>query len=228
MTPDLTPESGTLPSSRPPQLLSPPSDCPNCPRLVAFRQLQRQQFPAAYNQPVGDFGILDSSLLIVGLAPGRRGANTTGRPFTGDYAGKILYPALLAHGFARGDYGAAVDDGFELLDCRITNAVRCLPPENLPTPAEIHNCRVYLSQSVMASARLRLILALGRIAHESLLRAFGQRLASSPFAHGAEHRLKENLIMLDSYHCSKYNILTRRLTPEQFGQVIGRCRELLA
>ncbi|MCX8500506.1 MAG: uracil-DNA glycosylase [Alphaproteobacteria bacterium] len=206
---------------------SPPPDCPRCPRLVEFRQLQQAASPSAHNQPVADFGVRDAQLLIVGLAPGRRGANTTGRPFTGDYAGRVLYPALLAQGFARGDYGFVAGDGLELIDCRITNAVRCLPPQNRPLPSEINHCRDYLAASVAASERLRVILALGRIAHESLLRVFERRLANHPFANGKEHRLAEKIILVDSYHCSQYNIFTRLLSVEQFNLTIRRCRELV-
>lgn len=214
----------------------PTQDCPLCSRLVAFREENRQAWPDWFNAPVPTFGALDASLLIVGLAPGLRGANRTGRPFTGDFAGDLLYPSLLTLGMARGTYEARSDDGLELLDCAITNAVRCVPPKNKPLPAEAANCRVFLTDLVAAMPRVRAILALGRVAHESVLRSFGARLAAYPFAHGGRHDVDDvgrtpprSLTLFDSYHCSRYNTSTRVLTPEMFLEVMraarDRCRD---
>ncbi|MDI9409218.1 MAG: uracil-DNA glycosylase [Candidatus Pacebacteria bacterium] len=206
---------------------NPPHDCPLCPRLVEFRNYQQSRYPNAHNQPVAEFGDPDGRLLIVGLAPGQRGANSTGRPFTGDYAGKVLYPALLKFGFARGVFAENADDGLELIDCRITNAVRCLPPQNRPTAAEINQCRPFLKASIGTSDRLRVILALGRIAHESVLRCHGHSLAGHPFVHGQNHVIDDKLTLVDSYHCSQYNIFTRRLSVEQFESIVSHCNLIL-
>ena len=165
----------------------PGRDCPRCPRLVAFRKTWREQESTWFNSPVPSFGSINGRLLIVGLAPGLQGANRTGRPFTGDYAGVLLYETLGKYGFAHGEYHAHPDDGLELVDCRITNAVRCVPPENKPTPEEIRTCRDFLAPTIGEMKRLRAIVALGRIAHESTVRALGGRLASLPFAHGKRH-----------------------------------------
>src|SRR5271170_1505554 len=169
---------------------TPGRNCPRCPRLVVFRKTWRAQEPQWFNAPVESFGPCDARLLIVGLAPGLRGANRTGRPFTGDYAGDLLYETLLRFGFASGVYDRRPDDGLKLVDCAIANAVRCVPPQNKPTPQEIKTCRVYLMQSIGALPRLRVVLALGRVAHETVVRAFGARAAGLPFAHGARHALK--------------------------------------
>jgi uracil-DNA glycosylase family 4 len=176
---------------------------------------------------VRSFGPDDARLLIVGLAPGLRGANRTGRPFTGDYAGDLLYRTLLAYGFARGTYRADPADGLELADCMITNAVRCVPPENKPTPAEIASCRQFLSARIATLPRLCAILALGRIAHDSALRALDHRLAAFPFAHGACHDLDGRVHLFDSFHCSRYNTNTGRLTPDMFTAVFERISGLL-
>jgi len=205
----------------------PPRDCPRCPRLVAFRNAWRAQEPDWFNAPVHSFGPADARLLIVGLAPGLRGANRTGRPFTGDYAGDLLYTTLKEFGFARGDYDERPDDGLTLIDARITNAVHCVPPENKPTPAEISTCRdAFLARRIPAMRELRAIVMLGRIAHESTLRALGQRLAAAPFAHGARHMVGE-LALFDSYHCSRYNTNTGVLTPEMFRAVFASVRGYL-
>jgi len=207
-----------------------PRDCPLCPRLVGFRSANQASEPGWYNGAVPSFGrqSADSArLLIVGLAPGLRGANRTGRPFTGDYAGELLYETLLAFGFARGSYEARCDDGLELVDSVITNAVRCVPPENKPTPAEIATCRPFLTQRMAAMPRLAAIVALGRIAHDSTLAALGMRKAGFPFAHGARHDIRPKLALFDSFHCSRYNTNTGKLTPEMFRAVFAAVREHL-
>jgi uracil-DNA glycosylase family 4 len=169
---------------------------------------------------VASFGEATASLLIVGLAPGLKGANRTGRPFTGDFAGDLLYATLSELGLARGTYAARPDDGLELVDCMITNAVRCVPPENKPTPAEISTCRPYLASRIAALPRLTAILALGRIAHDSTLAALGARKSSYPFAHAARHQLRQGLVLFDSFHCSRYNTNTGKLTPTMFRAVL--------
>lgn len=201
--------------------LAPPPDCPLCPRLVAFRQAARDRQPDWHNAPVPSFGDPRARLLIVGLAPGLSGANRTGRPFTGDGAGNTLYPALARFGWSRGTFDARPDDGLELVDCRITNAVRCVPPENKPTGGEIGTCRQFL-QGEFAEARA--ILALGRIAHDSTLRALALRPAAHPFAHGGWHVLASGLVLASSYHCSRYNMNTGRLTEAMFDAVLARLR----
>lgn len=198
----------------------PPADCPLCPRLVAFRQDWRAREPGWHNAPVPTFGDLNARLLIVGLAPGLRGANRTGRPFTGDYAGELLYATLLQAGFATGSYDARPDDGLSLADTAITNAVRCVPPENKPTPAEIRTCRSFLSATIAAMPRLRAILALGKIAHDSTAAALGLRLSATRFAHGAVHEVGDGLVLFDSFHCSRLNTNTGRLTEAMFVAVM--------
>jgi uracil-DNA glycosylase family 4 len=191
---------------------------------VAFRAASRSAQPDWFNAPVPAFGPLDARLLVVGLAPGLKGANRTGRPFTGDYAGLLLYPTLIKFGFARGGYAQRPDDGLEMVDCRITNAVRCVPPENKPTPAEINACRGFLMSEIAAMPRLAIVLALGTVAHGSVLAAFKQRRAAFPFAHGARHVLGNGVLLADSYHCSRYNTNTGRLTTEMFESVFtGIC-----
>ena len=205
----------------------PSRDCPRCPRLVAFRQHWREKEPDWFNAPVHSFGPVDARLLIVGLAPGLRGANRTGRPFTGDYAGDLLYATLVEYGFARGHYDARPDDGLTLIDARITNAVHCVPPENKPTPAEINTCReTFLIHRIPAMPQLRAIVALGRIAHESTVSALGHRRAAAPFAHGAQHEIGK-LRLFDSYHCSRYNTNTGVLTTEMFRAVFASVRAYL-
>jgi uracil-DNA glycosylase len=198
----------------------PGRDCPRCPRLVAFRQTWRECEPAWFNAPVDSFGPRDASLLIVGLAPGLRGANRTGRPFTGDYAGDLLYATLLEFGLARGTYRADPDDGLELVDCRITNAVRCVPPENKPTPQEITTCRDFLAATVKEMPKLRAVMALGRIAHDTFVVTSGARRSEYPFGHGRSHKLGA-LTLVDSYHCSRYNTNTGVLTPQMFRDAVG-------
>ena len=200
---------------------SPSRDCPVCPRLVAFRGANRQAAPDWHNAPVPSFGPADARLLVVGLAPGLKGANRTGRPFTGDYAGDLLYGTLKKFGFAAGSYDRRPDDGFNLIGCRITNAVRCVPPENKPTPAEIAACRPFLAGEIAGLPRLRAILALGSIAHGSVLAALGERPSRRPFKHGALHALEGGLLLADSYHCSRYNTNTGRLTPAMFEAVFA-------
>src|SRR5882724_9623974 len=201
-------------------------DCPRCPRLVAFREAWRAREPDWFNAPVPSFGRTDARLLIVGLAPGLRGANRTGRPFTGDYAGDLLYETLAHFGFARGNYQARPDDGLTLVDARITNAVRCVPPENKPTPAEIKTCRSFLAASIAEMVNLRAIVTLGRIAHESTIAALNHRRAAAPFGHGASHEIG-TLRVLASYHCSRYNTNTGVLTPKMFYDVFAAVRAYL-
>ena len=199
----------------------PGRDCPRCPRLVAFRQSWRQSEPDWFNAPVGSFGPSDARLLIVGLAPGLRGANRTGRPFTGDYAGDLLYATLTEFGFARGHYAASVNDGFELLDCRITNAVRCVPPLNKPEQSEIASCSRFLVAEINAMPRLSSILALGAIAHHAVLAALRLRRALFPFEHGRLHSLPCGLMLADSYHCSRLNTNTGKLSSAMFEAVFA-------
>jgi uracil-DNA glycosylase len=202
----------------------PARDCPLCPRLAQFRHANRKVYPDYFNDPVPGFGDANGRLLIVGLAPGLHGANRTGRPFTGDYAGELLYTSLLREGLAGGTYDARADDGLELIDCMITNAVRCVPPENKPLPAEINTCRQFLSARIAAMPNLRAILALGRIAHESLCRALSVSLRAHPFAHGALHRIDSGLTLVASYHCSRYNTNTGVLTPTMFEKALGAAK----
>jgi uracil-DNA glycosylase len=201
-----------------------PRDCPLCPRLVAFRAANAVSEPSWFNGAVPSFGDERAGLIVVGLAPGLRGANRTGRPFTGDYAGDLLYETLLDFGFARGSYAASRDDGLELVDCLITNAVRCVPPENKPTPAEIGTCRPYLASRLAGSQGVRAVLALGRIAHDSTLAALGARKAAHPFAHGAQHDVQQSFVLFDSFHCSRYNTNTGRLTRQMFRDVFAAIR----
>ncbi len=207
---------------------APPRDCPLCPRLVAFRAGNRAREPGWHNAPVPSFGGLDAALLVVGLAPGLRGANRTGRPFTGDYAGLLLYATLLKYGFAKGSYAESADDGLTLLGARITNAVRCVPPANLPTPLESRTCNSFLRAELAAMPRLRVILALGTLAHQMSLRALGLKPSAHRFAHGAMHEARPGLMLADSYHVSRYNTSTRRLTVPMFEEVVRQIQELLA
>ena len=202
----------------------PTPDCPLCPRLAAFRAASREAEPGWFNAPVPGFGAGGARLTIIGLAPGLRGANRTGRPFTGDYAGDLLYGTLLKFGFARGSYQARPDDGLSLIDCRITNAVRCVPPENKPTPAEIKTCRRFLSSALESLPQNAVLLALGRIAHDSTLAALGARASAFPFIHGRAHAVKPGLTLYDSYHCSRYNTNTGRLTTPMFEAVFAAIR----
>ena len=201
---------------------NPSPDCPACPRLAAFRATWRAAEPGWHNAPVPTFDSADPWLLIVGLAPGVRGANRTGRPFTGDYAGDLLYATLDGFGLSTGQFAARPDDGLELRGVAITNAVRCVPPENKPTPEEITTCRPYLVRTIAAYPRLTAILALGKIAHDSVARAFGLPASRLKFTHGGQHVLGPNLRLYDSYHCSRYNTNTGVLTPEMFRAVFAR------
>ena len=205
---------------------SPPGrECDLCPRLVEFRHKNREKFPDFHNAPVDSFGSIDAALLIVGLAPGLKGANRTARPFTGDYAGHLLYPTMLEFGFASGNYGATPNDGLELKNCRITNAVRCVPPENKPVGAEMNACRSFLIDEIGAMKKLQVILALGSIAHNSVLRTLGHKQSAYKFGHTAEHILPEGPLLIDSYHCSRYNTNTGRLTTKMFHAVFTAIRD---
>jgi len=223
-------------------LPEPNPNCGFCPRLADFRNSQRAMEPDWHNAPVPVFGPLEAQLLVVGLAPGLRGANRTGRPFTGDFAGDLLYKTLIEYGFADGTYGARSDDGLQLVASAITNAVRCVPPQNKPAASEIQNCRPFLEKTIAAMPALCIIVALGRVAHESVVRAFGLRLAGFPFAHGAEHVLAappssveaagaqasaRTVVLVDSYHCSRYNTNTGVLTEEMFRAIFAKVRARL-
>lgn len=206
----------------------PDRDCPLCPRLVQFRAENRRLHPDWFNGPVPSFGDPSCRLLIVGLAPGLRGANRTGRPFTGDHAGGLLFETLRRLGLAAGDYAAAADDGLVLRDCRITNAVRCVPPKNRPLPAEIAACRRFLAAEIAMLPRLRVVICLGRTAHETVMRALSADTALiAGFAHGATHQPHPGLTVIDSYHCSRQNTSTRRLTAAMFEDIFRRAVLLL-
>jgi uracil-DNA glycosylase family 4 len=205
----------------------PDRDCSLCPRLKAFRDRQRQAHADWFNAPVPAFGDVNARLLIAGLAPGLQGANRTGRPFTGDYAGELLYSTLLAYGFARGVFKADPRDGLTLQDAIIVNAVRCVPPENKPTPAEIRACNAFLSAQLEQLPSLKAIIALGRIAHDAVLMALGERRSVFAFAHGAVHELGK-LRLFDSYHCSRYNTNTGVLTEAMFRGVFAAARAYLS
>ena len=208
-------------------MLAPGRDCGHCPRLAAFRADNRDAHPDWHNAPVDSFGPATARLLIVGLAPGLRGANRTGRPFTGDFAGDLLYATLRRFGFARGDYDKRPDDGLELIDCRITNGVRCVPPENKPIGAEIAACRPFLAAEIEGLQRLEVILSLGTLAHATVLTTLGEKRSHWPFGHGASHRLPGGLRLADSYHCSRYNTNTGRLTEAMFHDVFDQLRSQL-
>ncbi len=205
----------------------PDRNCPLCPRLAAFREATRAREAKWFNAPVPSFGDPKGRLLIVGLAPGLQGANRTGRPFTGDYAGDLLYSTLLDYRFAEGDYDARPDDGLTLRNCRIANAVHCVPPQNKPLPLEINTCRQFLIARIGEMPRLRAVVALGRIAHDSTVKALGLSAARAPFGHGAVHEANK-LKLYDSYHCSRYNTNTGVLTPEMFRSVFARVQADLA
>ncbi len=192
--------------------------------MVEYRLANRAKEPAWHNAPVPSFGKLDAALLVVGLAPGVRGANRTGRPFTGDFAGQLLYTTLLKYGFASGQYLERPDDGLTLQNCRITNAVRCVPPQNLPTPLEDKTCNQFLSQEIAAMKNLRAILTLGTVAHLMTLRALDVKPAPYKFTHGAKHQPRPNLTITNSYHVSRYNTSTRRLTTAMFDAVVAQLR----
>ena len=206
---------------------APSRDCDLCPRLAEFRDQNRSAYPDFFNAPVPAFGPIDARLLIVGLAPGLKGANQTGRPFTGDFAGDLLYATLGKYGFASGQYDQRLDDGLALLDCRVTNGVRCVPPQNKPTGPEINACRPFLEQEIAAMTNLDCIVALGGVSHGTVLATLGERKAAWKFNHGALHRLPNGLLLADSYHCSRYNTNTRRLTEKMFHAVFEAVRSEL-
>ena len=202
-------------------------ECILCPRLASYRDENRAAFPDWHNGPVQSFGSLKSEVLILGLAPGVRGANKTGRPFTGDFAGDLLYQTLSAYGFSSGTYDARPDDGIGLVNCRIANAVRCVPPQNKPVEAEIKACAPFLEEEIAAMKNLKLILALGTIAHNSAMNVFGHRKAAFKFGHNKLHAFEKTPDILDSYHCSRYNTNTGRLTTQMFHDVFDRVRTII-
>jgi uracil-DNA glycosylase family 4 len=222
-----TTESTALKAVAQPPGIQPGHDCALCPRLAAFRATNRAQKPQWFNAPVPAFGDPNGRLAIVGLAPGLQGANRTGRPFTGDFAGDLLYATLIDFDFARGVYQARPDDGLTLVDCRIVNAVSCVPPQNKPLPAEIANCRPFLLAAIESMPKLKAIVLLGRIAHESTVKALGLRAVAAPFGHGVVHEAGP-LRLYDSYHCSRYNTNTGVLTPKMFRNVFAKVRADLA
>ena len=201
----------------------PPRNCPLCPRLAEFRAQNRRTYPDYFNAPVPTFGSTDARLLIVGLAPGLKGANRTGRPFTGDWAGDLLFATLLKHGLAIGTYDERADDGLELTGCAISNAVRCVPPQNKPLPAEIKTCRQFLIAQISGMPNLRTILALGKIAHDSVCDTLKVRKSEHPFKHGKTYRL-DGLTLISSYHCSRYNTNTGVLTDAMFDAVVKQAK----
>jgi len=205
-------------------MLEPPRDCQLCPRLSVFRNANRQTYPDFFNAPVPSFGAIGARLLIVGLAPGLKGANRTGRPFTGDWAGDLLYATLLKFGMAQGRYDERSDDGLRLVDCAITNAVRCVPPENKPLPFETRTCRRFLAAQIGAMGNLRAILALGKVAHDSVCDALGLRKSAHPFRHGAAYEL-DGMTLVSSYHCSRYNTNTGVLTETMFETVVRQAKK---
>ncbi|MDX9998482.1 MAG: uracil-DNA glycosylase [Phenylobacterium sp.] len=216
----------TSAAAAPPHSPEPLRDCPLCPRLVAYRRANQAEHPDWFNGPAPSFGDPDARLLVVGLAPGRTGANRTGRPFTGDFAGVLLYETLLKLGFARGCYEARPDDGLELVDCMITNAVRCAPPGNKPESSEEANCRPFLSARIAALPRLKVIVTLGDVSRRNVLRALGLKASAGVPGHGSEFAAGPYTI-LNSYHCSRLNTNTGRLTPPMFEAVFERARGLL-
>jgi uracil-DNA glycosylase family 4 len=207
--------------------MTPAADCALCPRLVAYRATNRIAIPHGFNAPVPSFGPLTARLLVVGQAPGVNGANTTGRPFTGDVAGRLLYPTLIAAGFAQGVFDERADDRLKLVDCRVTNAVRCAPPQHKLETSEIRNCRPYLAAEIAAMEKLRVLLAIGQKPHEEILRVFGLKSSSHKFAHGALHTLPNGLVLADSFHTSQYNVNTGRITAAMFEAVVTKIRALL-
>ena len=204
---------------------APPHNCPLCPRLKAFRDANRAKYPDWFNGPVPSFGPLTARILIAGLAPGLQGANRTGRPFTGDWAGDLLYATLLKHGLAKGVYDERADDSLELLDCRIANAVRCVPPQNKPEPSEIKTCRQFLKSELETLPNVKVILALGKIAHDSVCDTLGARKALHPFKHGAVYDI-DKFKLISSYHCSRYNTNTGVLTAKMFEDVVDKAKRL--
>jgi uracil-DNA glycosylase family 4 len=199
---------------------TPGRDCPLCPRLVAYREANRAKWPEWHNAPVPCWGPKEARIMVLGLAPGVKGANRTGRPFTGDHAGRLLYATLLKYGLATGEYREDPQDGMALQGVRIVNAVRCVPPENLPTPAEITTCNRFLAAERAAMPRLKAVISLGLVAHNALLKTYRIPVARVKFAHGAVHALPDGLLLADSYHVSRYNTQTGRLTTEMFEAVV--------
>ena len=202
----------------------PPHDCPLCPRLAAFRDANRAKHPDWFNGPVPSFGPLDARIVIAGLAPGLQGANRTGRPFTGDWAGDLLYATLLKYDLAKGVYDERPDDGLKLVDCRIANAVRCVPPQNKPETSEIKTCRQFLISELNTLPKVKVILALGKIAHDSVLTTLGAKISAHPFKHGGIYEVGK-FKLISSYHCSRYNTNTGRLTTEMFQKVVVKAKE---
>ena len=229
-----TPEAGAINGRQAGMMLSgaimgaildaPGRNCPRCPRLVEFRNNWRKREPDWFNSPVDSFGDATAQLLIVGLAPGMQGANRTGRPFTGDYAGDLLYATLLEYGFAKGRYQARPDDGLKLVDCRISNAVRCVPPQNKPEPSEINTCRQFLISELEHMPNLKVILALGKIAHDSVLKTLGARIAAHPFGHESDYEIGR-FRLISSYHCSRYNTNTGVLTTTMFESAVAKAKK---
>jgi uracil-DNA glycosylase family 4 len=205
--------------------LAPTHDCPLCPRLVAFRQANRAKYPDWFNGPVPSFGPLNARLLIAGLAPGLQGANRTGRPFTGDWAGDLLYATLLKCGLAKGVYDERIDDTLELVNCRIANSVRCVPPQNKPEPSEIKTCRQFLISELDVLPKVKVILALGKIAHDSVLRTLDSKISAHPFKHGVAYEIGR-FTLISSYHCSRYNTNTGVLTTPMFENVVSKAKAL--
>lgn len=206
----------------------PVPNCDLCPRLKELRDVNKTKFPDKFNAPVPAFGDIHSSFLIVGLAPGLKGANFTGRPFTGDYAGDLLYKGLTQFEFAHGDYRACPDDGLRLDNCRISNAVKCVPPQNKPTGEEIKTCRRFFADEMTHMVHLKAIMALGLIAHNMVLQTYGYKQSLYKFGHAHRHVLPNGVVLFDSYHCSRYNTQTGRLTEEMFFDVLGQIRNYLA
>ncbi|MEE2705201.1 MAG: uracil-DNA glycosylase [Pseudomonadota bacterium] len=202
-----------------PKLILPSVNCQKCKRLVEFRNENKKKFPEWHNAPVPSFGDINSKLLIVGLAPGLKGANRTGRPFTGDYAGDLLYPTLVKFGWASGTYNREINKDFSLNECRITNTVRCVPPQNKPHSKEQNSCLKFLKNEIENLPNLKYLLALGTIAHKAIIKCYNLKQKEFNFAHGKKHLIKENLTLLDSYHCSRYNVNTGRLTKEMFEEI---------
>ena len=217
----------TMAMSEPLSPKEPPYFCHRCPRLFEFLEDCREKLPFHFNGPVPSFGDPNARLLVIGLAPGMHGANQTGRPFTGDAAGDLLYPALAEFGFSNGRFDARIDDGLALKDAMITNAVRCLPPQNKPIGAEVNECRNFLKAQMDALPRLKVLLCLGKVSHDSTVRALGGKVAREKFAHGSEYQLG-GYTVLSSYHCSRYNTNTGRLTEAMFFDVFKRAKGLLA
>jgi uracil-DNA glycosylase family 4 len=205
--------------------IEPSHDCPLCPRLMAFRHEQRAKHPGWFNAPVPCFGPITARIAIAGLAPGLQGANRTGRPFTGDWAGDLLFATLLKLGMATGEYTESVDDTLKLVDCRIVNSVRCVPPQNKPEPSEIATCRQFLISELEAMKKLKVILALGKIAHDSVLRTYAKKISAHPFKHGGVYDLGP-VTLISSYHCSRYNTNTGVLTTQMFEDVVGQAKTL--